>query len=155
MIINKEEKFRLRINNRYFLTALLLFKYAYFGKDLEKYSEILSIVKDLDLDEFLIYFTYITNVNYLEKDEIKAILDSTVESDKMESVIEKWIEKGREGGMIFEAQDLLLDSIEAKFDKVPRDIKLLVKNTKDREKLREYHRAVIKSKSVDEIRSMF
>ncbi|AWB09775.1 hypothetical protein TDSAC_0399 [Thermodesulfobium acidiphilum] len=53
---------------------------------------------------------------------MKAILDSTVGGDKMAPVIEKWIEKGREEGMIIDAQDLLLDAIEAKFDKVPRDI---------------------------------
>ncbi|AWB10267.1 hypothetical protein TDSAC_0910 [Thermodesulfobium acidiphilum] len=59
-----------------------------------------------------------------------AILDSTVGGDKIAPVIEKWIEKGREEGMIIDAQDLLLDIIEAKFDKVPGDIKLLMKKNK-------------------------
>ncbi|MEO1785376.1 Rpn family recombination-promoting nuclease/putative transposase, partial [Thermodesulfobium sp. 4217-1] len=57
----EEEKLRLSINNIYLLTALLLLKFIFIGKDLEKYSEILYIVKDLDLDEFLIYFIYVAN----------------------------------------------------------------------------------------------
>ncbi|MEO1785140.1 hypothetical protein V4762_08735, partial [Thermodesulfobium sp. 4217-1] len=97
--------------------------------------------------------------NDLKEEEMMAILDSTVGGDKMAPVIEKWIEKGREEGreegMIFEAQDLLLDAIEAKFDKVPRDIKILVKKTKDREKLRSILKATIKVQSIDEIRDMF
>ena len=79
---------------------------------------------------------------------MKAILYSTVGGDKMAPVIEKWIEKGREEGMekgmekdkiecmIIEAQDLLLDAIEAKFDKVSRDIKLLVKKNKSKRKVK-------------------
>ncbi|WP_083816151.1 Rpn family recombination-promoting nuclease/putative transposase [Thermodesulfobium narugense] len=175
----EEERFRLNINNKCLLSALLLFKFIFLGKDLNKYSEILYIVKDLDLDKFLIYLMYITTVNDLEEEEIKTILDSTVGGDKMAPVIEKWIEKGREEGikkgkeegllegmekgmekgkiegMIIEAQDLLLDAIEAKFDKVPRDIKLMVKKTKDRERLRKILKATIKVQNLDEIREMF
>ncbi|MEO1785346.1 hypothetical protein V4762_09830, partial [Thermodesulfobium sp. 4217-1] len=73
----------------------------------------------------------------------------------MEKGMEKGIEKGKIEGMIFEAQDLLLDAIEAKFDKVPRDIKLMVKKTKDRDKLRKILKATIKVQSIDEIRDMF
>ncbi|WP_154645300.1 hypothetical protein [Thermodesulfobium narugense] len=50
---------------------------------------------------------------------------------------------------------MLLDVIETKFEKVPRDIKLLVKNTKDKEKLRRIFKATIKVQSLDEIRDMF
>ncbi|MEO1785323.1 hypothetical protein V4762_09705, partial [Thermodesulfobium sp. 4217-1] len=69
--------------------------------------------------------------------------------------MEKGMEKGKIEGMIIDAQDLLLDAIEAKFDKVPRDIKILVKKTKDREKLRSILKATIKVQSIDEIRDMF
>ncbi|MEM3291077.1 MAG: hypothetical protein QW046_06125, partial [Candidatus Micrarchaeaceae archaeon] len=80
--------------------------------------------------------------------------------------IEKWIQKGREegliegvekgriDGMITEAQELLLDAIEAKFGVVPKDLKLVIQNTKDREKLRFLHKELIKSNTLEDFRKL-
>ncbi|MGC8791338.1 MAG: Rpn family recombination-promoting nuclease/putative transposase [Desulfurella sp.] len=159
--ITPDETFQFKIQNRYLLVALLILKHIFQEEGIEVFYDILNLIKDANIDDFIDLLEYIINVRDLNEEEIKTVLESTIGGDKMAPIIEKWIQKGREegiekgimDGMILDAQELLLDAIEAKFGNVPKEIKLLIKNTNDREKLRSLHKIAIKAQSLDEVKN--
>jgi hypothetical protein len=80
------------------------------------------------------------------------------------SIIDKWIQKGIEigkqeamkqkkmEGRIITAKEFLFDVIEIRFGEVPEDIKLIIQNTNDIDKLRLWYKKSIKVQSLEEFR---
>ncbi len=170
------------IDNIEFKAGLYLLKHV-FDENINHVKRTLNLVKDLDSNRFLFIVDYIIHLPRYDEKEIEQILEETLGGEKVAPLVDKWInqgrqegilegmekglekgiekgmekglEKGIEKGMITDAQELLLDAIETKFGEVPKDLKIMIQNIKEREKLRNIFKATFKTESLDEIRGMF
>ncbi|MGC8483525.1 MAG: hypothetical protein ACP5OE_07775, partial [Thermodesulfobium sp.] len=76
---------------------------------------------------------------------------------KMEGEREGELRGKREGkmeGMLLEAQDMVLNAIEAKFDAISPEIESKVKSISDRERLNLIHKAIFKISSIKELEGL-
>lgn len=156
------------------LKAATYFLKHIFKKDIrfiKQTFEILKLLEDPTNTTIIMFADYIIHLPDYDEEEVDQALKETLGGDKVAPLVDKWLnqgrqegkqegllegmEKGMEKGMIVEAQELLLDVIEAKVGEVPKDIRLLVLNTKDRQKLKTLHKGVIKAQNLDEIRKLF
>lgn len=62
------------------------------------------------------------------------------------------IQQGIHKGLLYDAQELLIEALEVKFGEVSEEIKERIKRTEDRELLKRLHRLVIKAETFEEVK---
>lgn len=66
--------------------------------------------------------------------------------------IQQGIEQRIYKGLLYEAQELLIEALEVKFGEVSEEIKERIKRTEDMELLKRLHRLVIKAETFEEVK---
>ena len=119
---------------------------------------------DLLNEEILLVINYIS-INY-GPEKTQDLISETGGEKELITLTKKWkmegeregrIEGEREGelrGMLLEAQDMVLNAIEAKFDTVSPEIENKVKSISDRERLKLIHKAIFKINSINELEEL-
>ncbi len=64
------------------------------------------------------------------------------------------LQKGMQKGFIIEAQDMVINGLEAKFGEVASDISDKIKNIDDRERLRNLLREIFKINDIEDFREL-
>jgi hypothetical protein len=109
--------------------------------------------KNFSIEDIISILNYIA-INYgLER--TKQIISEVGGDKKMiMTLTKKWMMEGEEIGKMLEAQEMVINAIEAKFDTVSEDIENKVKSISDRERLKKIHKAIFKINSISELEDL-
>ncbi|WP_291490561.1 Rpn family recombination-promoting nuclease/putative transposase [Desulfurella sp.] len=159
------------IDNIEFKAGVYLLKHV-FEKNIENIKTIIEIIKNTKEDTIFVFLDYISHLETYDEEEVEKTFKEILGGDKMAPLVDKWIkqgeeigrekgllegiekgmEKGLEIGIATEARNSLIDTLEAKFGNLPKDIILVIKNIQDIEKLRGLRKIAIKAQSLDEVK---
>lgn len=69
----------------------------------------------------------------------------------MPSLAQRWLEQGIQQGMLREAQEMVLEALDAKFGGCPEHLKEKIISIGDRLKLKELHREILLKDRLEEL----
>jgi predicted transposase/invertase (TIGR01784 family) len=141
--------------------ALLLFKYI-FQEDLrERLPEILGLLRELEekrtgleyLETILKYIVNASPIGTISYDDLKAAIDQTlpqIGGEIMPTIADTLIEQGIQQGIIQNAQEVVLDNLEVRFQNVPEAIVQAIHAIKEPAILKILRRKAIQVQSIEE-----
>jgi hypothetical protein len=121
---------------------------------------ILMLEKGYSRDEILAVFRFLDGVLVLTDLEKEKIIYNDLRSKEVEKVpyitnferlaIEKGLKQGEQIGMLREARESVLDTLEEKFSMIPEEIQGRLQKIEEREVLRQLRRQAIRASSLEE-----
>ena len=121
---------------------------------LEKIFAGLTRLENTGREIIIGYILRSVDIELEELDEIAkkgGIQDMPSLAERLE---EKGERRGIQKGFIIEAQDMVINGLEAKFGEVPSDISDKIKSINDRERLRNLHRMLFKTDNIEDFREL-
>ena len=139
----------LKTSNDLYLTAsLLLMKHIF--DDLKGLRPVFKHLMQLDQDRLFMVLQYVIMSKDMKEDELEEILKETG-GETMPSLAQRWLEQGIQQGMLRDAQEMVLDALDAKFGRCPEHLKKKIKSIGDRLKLKELHREILLKDRLEEL----
>lgn len=159
-----EDSIQRNCHDNLLLSAFLLsMKNIFAGRQgLEKIFAGLSRLENTGREIIIGYILRSVDIELEELDEIAkkgGMLDMPSLAEKLEKKgekrgLEKGIQEGIQKGFIIEAQDMVINGLEAKFGEVPSDILDKIKSIEDRERLRNLLREIFKANNMKDFRKL-
>jgi len=124
------------------------------------WKKLLEKLKELPLRKRESYLKKVFYSSRLRKDVLSEFEKLKEEVGDMPIVIDinqdplylRDIQQGIHKGLLYDAQELLIEALEVKFGEVSEEIKERIKRTEDRELLKRLHRLVIKAETFEEVK---
>ena len=139
-------------NDLYLTASLLLMKHIF--DDLKGLRPVFKHLIQLDRDRLFMLLQYVIVNKDMKEDELEEILKAGGD-EAMPSLAQRWLEQGiQQGiqkGMIREAQEMVLEALDAKFGGCPEQLKEKIKSIGDRLKLKELHREILLKDRLEEL----
>jgi len=155
--INGETLLEINDPNNYVLAELCKREEGFWKKLLEKLKE-LSPRKRESYIKKLFYLSRLRKdvLNEYEKlkeevGDMPIVIDINQDPLYLRG-IQQGIEQRIYKGLLYEAQELLIEALEVKFGEVSEEIKERIKRTEDMELLKRLHRLVIKAETFEEVK---
>ena len=142
-------------NDLYLTASLLLMKHIF--DDLKGLRPVFKHLVYLDRDRFLMVLQYVIMTKDIKEGELEEILEGTG-GEVMPTLAQRWLEQGIQQGIregiregIRDAQEMVLEAIDAKFGRCPEYLKEKIISIADRIRLKELHREILLKDSLEEI----
>ena len=136
--------------NLYLAASILAMKHIF--KDFKSLKPIFRHMTRLDKDRFLMVLEYVIMVKDIKEEELEEIVKEAG-GDAMPSLAQRWLEQGKQQGMLREAREMVLDALETKFGETSAHFKVKIDQVTDRNKLKEILKMILKIQDIKELES--
>ena len=138
------------INNLFLVSALVMMKNIF--KDKEHIKPILKEIIELSDDRKIIFFEYFATKKQMTEETFNELITELKGDNKMPSVAQIWMERGKLEGKLEEIQDNIKRGLKLKFKQFGENLFVMIKKIQEIDKLKEIHDALFIINDADEFR---